>query len=127
MTANLEGDGFVVGVLHMPGHLQHVAFELVAHGQIEVTRVFGAGLLVVVQGEHYLLVTLGNELEVHVACKTVTSHVSVGVPKMSRAVPKGADNRKENGGVAAPVFRIGLPEILVALCVFNALQLCSVG
>ena len=109
MTANLEMDFVVVGIVHMPYHMNLIAFQPVGDAHHEMVGIVVARLGRVFQGEGHLRVCLGNELEVHVAGESVARQFIRVAVNLVGVFPKTAHDGEEDGRVASPVFRVGLP------------------
>lgn len=126
MTADLEVDGLVVGVLDMPDDADAVADELIADAEVEVEGIFLIGLLRVVHGEDHLIVAAGDDVEVGVAGEAVLLVVVFLAVDAEGVVPYAAHPREEDGRAASPVLGVALPQILMSLAVADAVELCSV-
>ena len=65
MTANLEVDDLVVGVLYVPDNVEFVAGKAIGNGEVEVEWIVLESLLVVDEGEGKAVAGLAYELEVN--------------------------------------------------------------
>ena len=109
MTANLEVYLVVVGVLHVPDHVDGVALQPIGHGQIKVVGIGAMGVDGVVQGERHALSRLVDEREVHVAGKSVAFHVVAESIDAIGVFPQSAHDGEQQWRVAWPVAFVGLP------------------
>ena len=120
MAANLEIDGLVVGVLHVPHHVNLVAGQLIAHGKVEMEGIDLHRLRVVVQAIHHLTVALGEEREVFVAGEAVARELILPSVDPIRVAPYHAHDREENRRAPSPISGIALPQILLSPIVLDA-------
>lgn len=65
MTANLEVDYLVVGILNVPDNVEFVAGKAIGNGEVEVEWIVLESLLVVDEGEGKAITGLANELEIY--------------------------------------------------------------
>ena len=72
MTANLEVDDLIVGVLNVPDNVEFVAGKAIGNGEVEVEWIVLEGLLVVDEGEGKAIAGLANELEIYELAEAVT-------------------------------------------------------
>ena len=126
VPSHLKPNDFVVGILHMPHHVQLIVLQPVAHGKIEMERILLQRLCRVVQGKDHLLITFGNQMEIHVACKAMARQRIVLAAHMIDTIPQATHNRKEYRRMTPPVFGIGLPQIFFTMCILHADKLCAV-
>ena len=125
VAADLEVDLALVGVEHVPDDADGVAVEDVADAEGEVVGIDLTCLLARFEGEGDLAVALGDQFEVGVAGKAVAGKVVLLAVDTVGVVVDAADDGKEDGGVARPVFGIGLPQVLLTVGVFDTLELGS--
>lgn len=125
MATDREQQFAAVGVLHVPDHVDGVAVEPVGHAQIEVEGIDLECLFALGEGKGDAVVGFGYESEVALAGKSVAQHVILLAVEMIGVVPESTDDGEEGGRVLGPVFRVGLPQILVSLRVAYALHLCT--
>ena len=125
MPAYLEVDLAVVGVQHVPDHAHLVLIQHVADAECEVVGIHLLRLLVRFQREGHLAVALGNQLEVGVAGESVTRQVVFLAVHAIGVVVHAAHDGEEDGRVARPELRISLPQVFLAVCVFDTLELSS--
>ena len=85
MTANLEVDYLVVGILNVPDNVEFVAGKAIGNGEVEVEWIVLEGLLVVDEGEGKTVAGLADELEIYEFAEAVTRQ---GVLLVADAIEK---------------------------------------
>ena len=125
MTSYLEMHLCVLCVLHVPDDMYLVAVQPVSDRKIEVVGIIPVCLGRVGEGEGHTVVGLTDELEIHVPGKAVTIHLEFKAVDAVGVLPESADDGEQDGRVAGPVVRVGLPQVLMTFLVFDALELSS--
>ena len=125
MTANLEVDDLVVGILNVPDNVEFVAGKAIGNGEVEVEWIVLEGLLVVDEGEGKTVAGLANELEIYELAETVTWQGVLLVADAINALPQSAYDREEERRLSAPEFLVAIPEIFVTISILDALEFCS--
>ena len=77
------------------------------------------------EGEGHLAGTLGDELELGVAGKTVARKVILLTINTVGLVVDGTDDGEEDGRVARPVLWVCLPQIFLTIGILDALEFGS--
>lgn len=126
MTANLEVDYLVVGILNVPDNVEFVSGKAIGNGEVEVEWIVLEGFLVVDEGEGKAIAGLANELEIYEFAKTVTWQGVFLVADAIDALPQSAYDREEERRLSAPEFLVAIPEIFVTIGILDALEFCSV-
>ena len=126
MTANLEVDYLVIGILNVPDNVEFVAGKAIGNGEVEVVRIVLEGLLVVDEGEGKAIAGLANELEIYELTEAVAWQGVFLVADAVNAFPQSANDREEERRLSAPEFLVAIPELLVTIGILDALEFCSV-
>ena len=125
MTAYLEVDGAVVGVLHMPDDMYLVALELIGDGKVEMVGIDLQCLLAIGQRKGDTVGTFADKGEIGVAGKAVPAKM-IGVALAAVGVlPQAADQWEEYWGMTVPIFLVPVPKIFLTFIVLNGLQFRS--
>ncbi len=95
MTANLEVDYLVVGILNVPDNVEFVAGKAIGNGEVEVERIVLEGLLVVDEGEGKAVAGLADELEIYELAEAVTRQGVLLVADAVGVLPQSANDREE--------------------------------
>ena len=66
-----------------------------------------------------------EKTEVHVAGEAVSAQLECAALRAIRSLIESANDGEENRRTASPILVVSLPEILVFVCVLDALQFCS--
>ena len=125
VPANLEVNLAGIGVVDVPDDANLILVERVADGEGEVVGIDLLGLLRRFEGEGHLAGTLGDELELSVAGKTVARKVILLTIYTIGFVVDGTDDGEEDGGVATPILRVCLPQIFLTIGILDALEFGS--
>ena len=126
MTANLEVDYLVVGILNVPDNVEFVAGKAIGNGEVEVEWIVLEGLLVVDEGEGKAIAGLANEFEIYELAEAVTWQGVFLVADAVNALPQSANDREKERRLATPEFLVAIPEIFVTISILDALEFCSV-
>ena len=95
MTANLEVDDLVVGVLNVPDNVEFVAGKAIGNGEVEVVRIVLESLLVVDEGEGETVAGLAYELEVNELAEAMARQGVLLVADAVGVLPQSAYDREE--------------------------------
>ena len=125
VTANLEEDFLVVGILYVPDDMNLVALQAVRDGKVEVVRIVLLSLFVVDEREGEAVGSLANEFELCIACETMARKVILLALCAISVFPQSAYDREEDWRVAVPVFLVAIPEIFITISILDALKFCS--
>ena len=126
VTANLEVDYLVVGILNVPDNVEFVSGKAIGNGEVEVEWIVLKGLFVVDEGEGKAIAGLADELEIYELAEAVTRQGVLLVTDAVNALPQSANDREEERRLAAPEFLVAIPEIFVTISILDALEFCSV-
>jgi len=125
VTANLEVDDLVVGVLNVPDNVEFVAGKAIGNGEVEVEWIVLESLLVVDEGVGETVAGLAHELEVN---ELTEAMARLGVFLVADAVgilPQSAYDREEERRSFPPVLGVAIPEIFITISILDALKFCS--
>ena len=125
VTAKLEEDFLVVGILYVPDDMNLVALQAVRNGKVEVVRIVLLSLFVVDEREGEAVGSLANEFELCIACETMARKVILLALCAISVFPQSAYDREEDRRVAVPVFLVAIPEIFITISILDALKFSS--
>ena len=106
VTANLEMNIALVGILYVPDNVELIAFQTVGNGQIEAVGIHLQCLLTLVESVCHTVWSLGNELELGIACKTVTGKMILLAIYAIGIIIDTAYDGEEDGGAATAILAV---------------------
>jgi hypothetical protein len=110
----------LVGILHVPDNVNFITFQLIGHSEVKTVRINLQCLLTLVEGVCHTVWSLGNELELGVACKTVTGQVVLLAIYAIGIIIDTAYDGEQNRRAAWP-FLASLPQVFTSVTIFDAL------
>ena len=122
MCANLEVHLTGVSIVYMPYYVYLIVHQLVGYREHEAVGILAQCVLGLVQYIGDAVVGLSQNLEVHVACKSVTAQlVSLAIGAIG-AFPQSAYYREEYWRASAPILVVALPKIFLFVSILDALK-----
>ena len=120
VTANLEMDIALVGILHVPDNVNFITFQLIGHSEVKAVGVYLQCLLTLVESVCHTVWSLGNELELGIACKTVTGKmILLAIYTIGIIIDAAYDGEQDRR--AAWPFLASLPQVFTSVTIFDAL------
>jgi hypothetical protein len=126
VTANLEVNITLVGILNVPDNMNLIAFQLICHGEVKAVGVNLQCLLALVEGVCQTVWSLSNKFELGIACKTVTGKVILFTIYAIGIIIDATYDGEEDRRAAWPLLA-SLPQVFTSVTIFDALQLGSHG